>query len=54
MDRLDRDANDEKAEYTGEVLQRTIISRAGERVRLSAEELDPAYLRQYNAALGWV
>ncbi|WP_425498791.1 HNH endonuclease [Haloplanus salilacus] len=41
-------------ETESELLQRTIINRAGERVRLSAEGLDPAYLRQHNAALGWV
>jgi len=41
-------------ETESELLQRTIISRAGERVSLPDDSLDPNYLEQHNAALAWV
>jgi len=41
-------------ETESELRQRTIINRAGERVSLSDESLDPDYLEQHNAALALV
>jgi len=41
-------------ETESELLQRTIINCAGERVSLPEESLDPEYLDQHNAALAWV
>jgi len=37
-----------------DLLQRTILNRAGERVSLPAESVHPEYLSQHNAALEWV
>lgn len=41
-------------ETQSELLQRTIIERAGERVPLPAESLNPAYVAQHNAGLEWM
>ena len=41
-------------ETESEVLQRTIINRAGERVSLSEEHLNPDYISQHNETLAWV
>lgn len=41
-------------ETESEVLQQTIINRAGKRVSLPDGSLDPDYLEQHNAALAWV
>ena len=41
-------------ETESELLQRTIINCAGERVSLPEESLDPNYIKQHNAALAWV
>lgn len=37
-----------------DILQRTIIEQAGERMPVPAGSLDPDYVRQHNAALDWV
>jgi len=41
-------------ETESEVLQQTIIDRAGERMSLPDESLDPNYITQHNAPLKWV
>lgn len=41
-------------ETQSDVLQRTIIDQAGERVPLPDGSLDPDYVNQHNAALEWV
>lgn len=41
-------------ETESDVLQRTIVERAGERVSLPAESVKPAYVAKHNAALEWV
>lgn len=40
-------------ETESDVLKRTIIDRAGERLPLSSDRVDPSYLRQYNSTLTW-
>lgn len=41
-------------ETQSDVLQRTIIKRAGEQVSVSDESLDPRYIEQRNSAIEWV
>lgn len=41
-------------ETQSDVLQRTIIKRAGERVALPDESVNPEYVAQHNAELEWV
>ncbi len=41
-------------ETQSELLQRTIIERAGERIAVPDESVKPAYVAQHNAALEWV
>lgn len=41
-------------ETESDVLQRTIIDRAGERISVPEASLDPEYLAEHNAALAWV
>jgi putative restriction endonuclease len=41
-------------ETQSDVLQRTIIKRAGEQVSASDESLDPKYIEQRNSAIEWV
>jgi putative restriction endonuclease len=41
-------------ETQSDVLQRTIIDRAGERISIPEEGLKPQYVAQHNAALEWV
>ena len=41
-------------ETESELLQRTIINRAGERVPSFEGRLDTTYLAEYNAELAWV
>ena len=41
-------------ETQSDVLQRTILDRAGERISLSDDCLSPQYVAQHNAALEWV
>ena len=37
-----------------ELLERTIINRAGERISVPEASLDPEYLAEHNATLAWV
>jgi putative restriction endonuclease len=41
-------------ETESELLQRTIIERAGERVSMPEDGVAPAYLAEHNTSLGWV
>jgi putative restriction endonuclease len=41
-------------ETQSDVLQETIIDRAGERISVPEESLNPQYVAQHNAALEWV
>jgi putative restriction endonuclease len=41
-------------ETDSELLTQTIVDCAGERVAIPEDDLDPAYLREHNAALAWV
>ena len=41
-------------ETQSELLKRTIIDQAGERVPLPDESLDPEYINRHNSSLGWV
>lgn len=41
-------------ETENDLLQRSLVNQAGERVPLSDGDVDPAYLRRHNEALGWV
>jgi len=41
-------------ETQSDLLQRTIVDRAGERVPLAEGSVDPEYFNRHNAALGWV
>jgi putative restriction endonuclease len=41
-------------ETQSDLLQRTLIDRAGERVSITEEHLKPQYVAQHNAALEWV
>ncbi|WP_435159148.1 HNH endonuclease [Haladaptatus sp. DFWS20] len=41
-------------ETESELLQRTILDRAGERISVPDESLSPEYVAQHNATLGWV
>jgi putative restriction endonuclease len=41
-------------ETQSDVLQRTILDRAGERISISEGNLNPQYVAQHNAALEWV
>lgn len=41
-------------ETQSDLLQRTIIERAGERLSLPGDSLKPQYVAQHNAALEWV
>lgn len=41
-------------ETQSDVLQRTIVDRAGERISLPTDSLDPEYVTRHNAALEWV
>ena len=41
-------------ETESDVLQRTIIDRAGEQISVPEESLDPEYLAEHNATLAWV
>lgn len=45
---------DPSFETESELLQRSLVERAGERVPLSDDDVDPVYLRRHNEALGWV
>ena len=41
-------------ETGSDVLRRTIIDRAGERISIPDESLKPEYVAQHNAVLEWV
>jgi len=41
-------------ETESDVLQETIIDRAGERIPIPEKSLKPQYVAQHNAALEWV
>ena len=41
-------------ETRSDLLQRTIIDRAGERISIPDDSLKPQYVTQHNASLGWV
>ncbi len=41
-------------ETQSDLLQRTIIDRAGERVSVLGESLNPKYLAKHNSGLAWV
>ena len=41
-------------ETQSDLLKRTIVDQAGERVPRVAERIDPGYISQHNASLQWV